>query len=88
MTRCNWMSTILSSWLGVQAVEDDDLVDAVEELGRKNSFKDSRTMASRCSGLLMSWMALLPMLLVMMMTVFLKSTVRPWPSVMRPSSST
>ena len=25
---------------------------------------------------------------VMMMTVFLKSTVRPWPSVRRPSSST
>ncbi len=29
-----------------------------------------------------------PMFDVMMMTVFLKSTVRPWPSVMRPSSST
>ena len=29
-----------------------------------------------------------PMLLVMMITVFLKSTVRPWPSVSRPSSST
>ena len=29
-----------------------------------------------------------PRLLVMIRTVFLKSTVRPWPSVSRPSSST
>ena len=32
--------------------------------------------------------ASLPTLLVMITTVFLKSTVRPWPSVSRPSSST
>jgi hypothetical protein len=33
----------------------------------------------------MSW---LPTLLVMITTLFLKSTVRPWPSVNRPSSRT
>ena len=43
-----------------------------------------RRVAARRSSR-MNW---LPTLLVMMMTVFLKSTVRPWPSVRRPSSST
>ena len=37
---------------------------------------------------LLAAIAELPMLLVMMMTVFLKSTVRPWLSVRRPSSRT
>jgi hypothetical protein len=34
------------------------------------------------------WIMCEPMLLVITITVFLKSTVRPWPSVRRPSSST
>jgi hypothetical protein len=34
------------------------------------------------------WISWLPVFEVITITVFLKSTVRPWPSVMRPSSST
>ena len=57
--------------------------------GRKWARRASRIRfsisASDRSGSSTAW---LPRLLVMMMTVFVKSTVRPWPSVRRPSSST
>ena len=36
----------------------------------------------------MLWMSCEPRFEVITITVFLKSTVRPWPSVRRPSSST
>ena len=58
--------------------------------GRKCALTSSHT-ASRIS--VAGWPAICmiicePRLLVITMTVFLKSTVRPWPSVRRPSSST
>ena len=46
----------------------------------------SRMFSAGCPAICM--MRCEPRLLVITMTVFLKSTVRPWPSVRRPSSST
>ena len=75
-----------------QRVEDDRLVDPVEELGEELGLEDLHdraadpllVAASRASRAI-SW---LPRFEVMMMTVLRKSTVRPWPSVRRPSSRT
>ena len=72
----------------IQTVEDDDLIDAIEKLGTEMRANASVTRRSRSSFGRSSMMYWLPMFDVMMITVFLKSTVRPWPSVMRPSSST
>ena len=60
-------------------MKDHRLVDTVEEFRPKCPFTSSHT-ASRISSLLRpanSMMRCEPRLLVMMMTVFLKSTVRP-----------
>jgi hypothetical protein len=58
--------------------------------GRKWFFSSPNTasLTSSYGWPAMAWIIGEPMLLVMMITVFLKSTVRPWPSVRRPSSST
>ena len=58
--------------------------------GRKWFFSSSHTASLMSSYDLftIAWIMCEPMLLVITITVFLKSTVRPWPSVRRPSSST
>ena len=79
--------------LAAERVEEDDLVDPVQELRPEvraqrvhhlapRAFVDRAALAVERSA--MNW---LPRLDVMMTTVFLKSTVRPLPSVSRPSSS-
>ncbi|MCY1231061.1 hypothetical protein D9M72_434970 [compost metagenome] len=45
-------------------------------------------LIASCGSPLIAWMICEPRLEVITITVFLKSTVRPWPSVRRPSSST
>ena len=52
------------------------------------SFTASSISSGLPPSLVICWIIWLPMLLVMTMIVFVKSTVRPWPSVRRPSSST
>ena len=74
-----------------QRVKDDGLIDPVEELGEECSPKQVLNLGRIAVSLPApdrSAMIWLPRLDVMMMTVFRKSTVRPWPSVSRPSSST
>ena len=58
--------------------------------GRKWFFTSAITAALIASYLepTMLWMSCEPRFEVITITVFLKSTVRPWPSVRRPSSST
>ena len=58
--------------------------------GRKWFFSSSHTasLISSSGRPTIAWMMGEPMLLVITITVFLKFTVRPWPSVRRPSSST
>ena len=74
-------------------MEDDDLVDAVEELRPEVLPQRVEHLASDAlaqlagPGRAASAMSWLPMFDVMITTVFLKSTVRPLPSVSRPSSS-
>ena len=81
--------------------ERDDLVDAVVELGRKRRARcsDQRFFdllrsrsaglcRSRCRACSSALTSAAPRLDVRMMTVLVKSTVRPRPSVSRPSSNT
>ena len=70
-----------------QPVEDDDVVDAVQELGPERPPQLRHHLARARPGRSQSSMNWLPTLEVMMTTVLRKSTVRPWPSVRRPSSS-
>ncbi len=75
--------------LGAERVEDDDVVDAVEELGlERAAAARSCTCVSTSaqSPRACSRMNVEPTFDVMMMTVFRKSTVRPCESVSRPSS--
>ena len=69
-----------------QAVEDQDVVHPVKNSGRKWSRRASMIRSFIWASFTASAMYWLPMLLVMTMMVFRKSTVRPWPSVRRPSS--
>ena len=84
------MSTICFMCSSPSAVEEDDLVDAVEELGpevltqRLRDLRRHLRSSRRHCALRDDW---LPRFDVMMTTTFLKSTVRPLPSVSRPSSS-
>ncbi len=75
--------------LEAERVEEDDLVDPVQELRPEvlPQRLHHRARTSSFSAPVCSAMYWLPRFDVMMMTVFLKSTVRPWPSVSRPSSS-
>ena len=83
--------------LPVERVEDDDLVDAVEELGpemHRAARPSARAAACparprrRRERASCRWMMSEPRLLVAMMMVLVKSTTRPLPSVRRPSSNT
>ena len=85
---------IVPHLVAAERVEHDDLVDAVQEL--RPELRRSTSMTCRRDALAerrvarcrpASAMRWLPTFDVMMTTVFLKSTVRPLPSVSRPSSS-
>jgi hypothetical protein len=81
-----------------EPVEDDELIEPIDELrtedllrrrpGRRARVSSRRSSASRSCPLADGLDVGEPMLLVRMRTVFLKSTVRPCPSVSRPSSRT
>ena len=82
--------------LAAERVEEDDLVDPVEELRpevraqRLDDLRAARLRRAPCcrrGSTAASAMKWLPTFDVMITTVFLKSTVRPLPSVSRPSSS-
>ena len=87
----SWMSTMRLQVLAAERAEDDDLVDAVQELGPERACAarpSARPCPRRVSRRAISWMRSEPTFDVMMTTVLRKSTVRPLPSVRRPSSST
>ena len=82
-----------------EPMEHDDLVEAVDELGPESLRTHAQHRACAHLSLLLRRRDPAQLLAfaaisadrccyVRMMTVFLKSTVRPWPSVSRPSSST
>ena len=69
-------------------MEQDDLVQPVQELGPEMRAHGLHHLRARLRRLLARSRNSVPRFEVRMMTVFLKSTVRPCPSVSRPSSST
>ena len=72
-------------------MKNDPLIDPVEELGQEFALQNlvdgelNMRLVPRFGDAAISR---LPRLDVMITTVFRKSTVRPWPSVSRPSSRT
>ena len=77
-----------------QRMEHDDLIHAIQKLGPEVARASPPARLPSCARSLRpqtpprySRMRWLPMFEVMITMVFLKSTVRPWPSVSRPSSS-
>ena len=91
--RSSWMSTIFSSCVLAERLEDDRLVDAVQELRPERVPQDVHQLVLRAASSSSprrdaSWIRSEPTFDVMMTTVLRKSTVRPLPSVRRPSSST
>ncbi len=93
LRSASWMSTIARSARARARWKTTIVVDAVQELGPEVRPQLVRRPA-RCSSFVLAGCRSSMHVLacrccdVMMMTVFLKSTVRPWPSVRRPSSST
>ena len=78
ITRAQLQRHDLAELLAAERRELDDVVEAVDELGLE-VLEQRLAQRRRRSGRMFE---------VMISTVFLKSTVRPWPSVRRPSSST
>ena len=71
-----------------QGLEENDIVDAVQELGTENLRRAAKAASRAFFGSFpaSSKIADEPTFDVMIITVFRKSTVRPFPSVRRPSS--